>query len=60
MPHRGKNKRFSTLRCAKTGGTQPKLSAACFTANPCPADTGQELRLMKTLKRRKQYIVFLY
>ena len=23
-------------------------------------NTGQELRLMKTLKRRKQYIVFLY
>ncbi|MBS5672407.1 MAG: hypothetical protein KHX25_10060 [Firmicutes bacterium] len=59
----GKTRDFQPLdvqRCAKTGGTQPKLSAACFTANPCPADTGQELRLMKTLKRRKQYIVFLY
>jgi len=60
MPHRGKNKRFSTLRCAKAGGTQPKLSAACFAANLCPADTGQELRLMKTPKQHKQYIVFLY
>mgnify|MGYP004529398339 CR=1 FL=1 len=38
MPHRGKNKRFSTLRCAKAGGTQPKLSAACFTVHSCPAD----------------------
>ena len=28
MPHRGKNRRFSTLSCIKTGGTQPKLSAA--------------------------------
>ena len=29
-PHRGENKQFSTLRCTKTGSTQPKLSAACF------------------------------
>ena len=30
MPHRGKNRRSSTLSCIKTGGTQPKLSAACL------------------------------
>ena len=30
MPHRGENKRNSTLRCTKTGGIQPKLNVACF------------------------------
>ena len=38
MPHRGENKRFSTLRCTKTGSTQPKLSAACFVVQSCLAD----------------------
>lgn len=38
MPHRGENKRFSTLRCTKTGDTQPKLSAACFVVQSCLAD----------------------
>ena len=37
-------------------------NALCWLLNNATqrADTGQELRLMKTLKRRKQYIVFLY
>ena len=33
-----KNRRFSTLRCTKTGSTQPKLSAACFVVQSCLAD----------------------
>ena len=37
-PHRAKNKRFLTLRCTKTGSTQPKLSAACFVVQSCLAD----------------------
>ena len=36
--HRAKNKQFSTLRCTKTGSTQPKLSAACFVVQSCLAD----------------------
>ena len=36
--HRAKNKQFSTLRCTKTGSTQPKLSAACFC---CPILLGR-------------------
>ena len=36
--HIAKNKQFSTLRCTKTGGTQPKLSAACFVVQSCLAD----------------------
>ena len=37
-------------------------NALCWLLNNATqrADTGQELRLMKTLKQRKQYIVFLY
>ena len=30
--------RFSTLRCTKTGSTQPKLSAACFIVQSCLTD----------------------
>ena len=30
LPYRTENRRFSALSCAKTGSTQPKLSAACF------------------------------
>lgn len=39
-----------------------RRSQICWLLNNATqrADTGQELRLMKTLKRRKQYIVFLY
>ena len=33
-----KNRWFSTLRCTKTGSTQPKLSAACFVVQSCLAD----------------------
>lgn len=33
-----KNERFSTLRCTKTGDTQPKLSATCFVVQSCLAD----------------------
>ncbi|WP_418736931.1 hypothetical protein, partial [Dysosmobacter sp.] len=29
---------ISTLRCTKTGSTQPKLSAACFVVQSCLAD----------------------
>ena len=36
--HSAKNKRFSTLRCTKTGSTQPKLSAACFVVQSCLTD----------------------
>ena len=36
--YRAENRRFSTLRCTKTGGTQPKLSAACFVVQSCLAD----------------------
>ena len=30
LPYRTENRRFSALSCAKTGSTQPKLSAARF------------------------------
>ena len=30
--------RFSTLRCTKTGSTQPKLSASCFVVQSCLTD----------------------
>ena len=36
--HRRENDQFSTLRCTKTGSTQPKLSAACFVVQSCLAD----------------------
>ena len=36
--YRAENRRFSTLRCTKTGGTQPKLGAACFVVQSCLAD----------------------
>ena len=38
LPYRAEIKRFSTLRCTKTGSTQPKLSAACFVVQSCLAD----------------------
>ena len=44
----------------RTGRFIANALFACFTVHSCPADTGQELRLMKILKRRKQYVVFLY
>ena len=33
-----KNRWFATLRCTKTGSTQPTLSAACFVVQSCLAD----------------------
>ena len=36
--YRAESRRFSTLRCTKTGSTQPKLSAACFVVQSCLAD----------------------
>ena len=36
--YRAENRRFTTLRCTKAGGTQPKLSAACFVVQSCLAD----------------------
>ena len=36
--YRAKNRYFSTLRCTKTDGTQPKLSAVCFVVQSCLAD----------------------
>lgn len=36
--YRAENRWFSTLRCTKIGGTQPKLSAACFVVQSCLAD----------------------
>ena len=38
LPYRTENRRFSALSCAKTGSTQPKLSAACFVVQSCLAD----------------------
>lgn len=38
LPYRTENRRFSALSCTKTGGTQPKLSAACFVVQSCLAD----------------------
>ena len=38
LPFRTENRRFSALSCTKTGGIQPKLSAACFVAQSCLAD----------------------
>lgn len=35
---RRENDQFSTLRCTKTGSTQPKLSTACFVVQSCLAD----------------------
>ena len=37
-PYSVENRWFSTLRCTKTGGTQLKLSAACFVVQSCLAD----------------------
>ena len=36
--YRAESRWFSTLRCTKTGSTQPKLSAACFVVQSCLAD----------------------
>ncbi len=36
--YRAENKRFSTLKRIKTGGTQPKLNVACFVVQSCLAD----------------------
>ena len=38
LPYRTENRRFSALSCTKTGGTQPKLSAAWFVVQSCLAD----------------------
>ena len=38
LPYRTENRRFSALSCAKTGSTQPTLSAACFVVQSCLAD----------------------
>ena len=38
LPYRTENRRFSTLSCTKTDGTQPKLSAVCFVIQSCLAD----------------------
>ena len=38
LPYRTENRRFSAISCTKTGGTQPKLSAACFVVQSCLAD----------------------
>ena len=38
LPYRTENRRFSALSCTKTGGTQPKLSAACFVVQFCLTD----------------------
>ena len=38
LPYRTENRRFAALSCTKTGGTQPKLSAACFVVQSCLAD----------------------
>ena len=36
--YRAESRWFSTLRCTKTGSTQPKLSAACVVVQSCLAD----------------------
>ena len=38
LPYRAENKRFCPLKRTKTGGTQPKLRAACFVVQFCLAD----------------------
>ena len=53
LPYRTENRRFSALSCTKTGGTQPKLSAACFVVQSCLADADSVFFALRLNSRRK-------
>ena len=57
---RRENDQFSTLRCTKTGSTQPKLSAACFVVQSCLVDADFVVFSNYCLIGTRQSLFFLF